>query len=750
MKKRILLGVSFLAASFANLSPSFASAFEGEDRGQRQAPAPKEARVSGAKKSKRALDEPRGDGIKRHRTGVIQAPLESSTQGSIRTGASAVVPMVKDNPGLGDLGLLPNEVLANIFTYLEKPTAVRLVSRQAKNIVDEHVPLKVSTSRVSTSRVAEFLAGMPDDPEFSNNKAVALTGWVDLLEALKHKFPPGTIFKGGELYFMDPGNLRHLPEGARATLTLETDAQVHELMTKGVPPHVHIESLEGLWRAFTKTPYFQKLGNVEKQKLTEYENDFSFFLAIKDGENRLRRHLELLFVKTDIYNRYAPVDLPAAVDLHVGWLRALGSKAQRAELFSALNPRITRDFHTQGALNALMHAFANVVPSERAEVADFLTSDMLILAQNAQGNIVENILDDLVTQLVNDGSGRLRSLLTTLDLRKLSRTTIDHTSLYLILKRFARPYPFESEIPLGMAAFLNTNTLRLFAKEAQTGEMRYDQDTFAKVFGKLGHYKTDKVRKQVLGYLQQARLKIPAGAVADKRGAIDISLYDPDTRGYKLLHAVDISALAKETQDPIWPILIMAGLLTLEGEEAALKIAPLLKGGITRILAPLPPMVAGEPSPNSIYVLKDLLLGLSQIPGDEARRQHARVVLPHLFELTDGLTPQEHRASLASSVWQGLLQVQTQSVQDHIYRLLDQSFLDGVTLGGVISHEDVKKTITNLGRIQDQTLREQIMTRIKQSALAPDAQKVTLFEDIDGLASMEDPNSQALAFELFR
>lgn len=750
MKKRILLGVSFLAASFASLSPSFASAFDGEEKGQRQAPAPKEARVSGAKKSKRALEDPRGDNFKRHKRGFLQEPSESASQEPDVTGAATPTPMETHNPGLGDLGFLPNEVLAQIFSHVNDTGLVRLVSKGARDIVDAHIPVKMTTTKVSTSQVNEFLAGMPGNSGFPENKWVALSGWVDGLETLKGRFPPGTRFKGGVLYFMDPKNLDHLPEGARAVLTFETDAQLKAFAKDGVPSHVSAGSLEGLWRAFTKTPYFQKLGGVQRQKLTQYEQDFSFYFAIKDGENRLKSHLKILFTEYDPYNDYAQVDLSAAVDNHVGLLRNLGSKEQRAELFSALRPDIIRQFINQASFNDFLDAFANVVPSQRGEVADFLTPDVLSLAQNDKGRLDYNGLDLVVRYLANDAGGRLRPLLTRLDLKKLTRGKVRNTLLFLLLDRFAQPMAEESPIPLEMAAFLNTNTLRLFEISRPTGEKVYDAWRFARVFGKLAHYKTDKVRKQVLGYLQQARLKIPAGAVADMRGAIDMSLYDPDTRGYKLIHAVDISALAKETQDPIWPIFIMAGLLSLEGEEAALKIAPLLQGGITKILASMQVMVAGEPSPNSMYVLKDILWGLAQIPDDQARRQHARVVLPHLFELTDRLFPQEYRASLTRSVWQGLLQIQPQSVQDHVFNHMDQLFLGAFLIERTISLEAMKKTIANLGRIQDAVLREEVMARIKQSALAPDAQKVTLFEDIDGLASMVDPNSQALAFELFR
>ncbi|MCA0369876.1 MAG: F-box protein [Proteobacteria bacterium] len=708
MLKRILLGASIMATTFTTAVPAFPGAFEGEEKRQRQAPAPKAARIMGEKKSKRTQDDVKGGSAKKHKVHDAHSFDEIPSLENLSLSRDG------DEAGLGTLGQLPSELIAMIFSHLEAPKIVRSVSRATRDIVDAHVPIKVTTHKGGA-----FLAGMPGNESFTMNKRVALHGWVEDLGALKSTFPPGTVFKGGELFFMDSAQLDHLPPGASATLTLKTQHEVDEIMKKGLPPGVTARSLETVWQHYLTTPYIQSLPDPHKELLHQCEEDFAFFLALEGGEAILTHYLRfLLSGKEPILGDATDVD--ETVERALTSMELLGSDAHKATLFSTLKPGLA--LGPDGPL--LIWAMGLTLPlatHERGlEVASFLTQDMIDLTRTHRG-IDYFALQQLIQDLALEEHGRLRFLLEHMDYKHLLAINTTGLSPFFILKSLADPETGDIGACLRTLNLLDKNTFKIFTEKTH-GIVQEDREAVSRVFKSISAFESHKVRREVLEYLSIVREQFPG----DFEEAMLAVLHAPNTRGYKLIHAMNMAALSKETQDPLWPVLIISELLGLEDGSQALMIAPFLQGGLSRILGSLPLVVDGQVSPTAQGTMKDIFAQLSRAPDALVRNRLAHTTLPHLFDVTRGLAPQTERAPLTMGLWQTLSHIQDGAIRDHTALLIDRAFLRVFISKGQLDSASLGRVVARLALIKEPGARKELVERLKKAALLSKTEKVQI------------------------
>lgn len=706
--KRILLGASIMATTFTTAAPAFPGAFEGEDKRQRKAPTPKAARIMGEKKSKRPQGHMKGDSANKHK--AHDADLEDA----IPSLHNLTLSMPSDEAGLGTLRQLPTELLVMIFSYLEKHEDVRAVSKGTRDIVDAHVPVRVTTHKANA-----FLAGMPENAHFTHNKRVALHGWVEDLSALKNTFPPGTVFMGGALFFMDPAQLDHLPPGATATLILNAQHEVDEIMKKGLPMGVTATSLEALWQHYLTTPYVQSLSDAHKELVHQCEEDLAFFLALEGGEAVLTHYLRfLLSGKEPVLGDATDVD--ETVERALTSMELLGTDAQKAALFASLKPGLAQGPDGPLLIRAMGLTLPLTTHEKSLEVAGFLTHDMIDLTRTHRG-IDYFDLQQLIQDLALEEHGRLRFLLEHLNLKEFLAINTTGLSPFFILKSLAEPDTGDITACLRTLNLLDKNTFKIFTQKTH-GILQENRETVSRVFKSLSGYENHKVRRGVLKYLSIAHEQFPG----DFEESMLAVLHEPDTRGFKLVHAMHMAALSKETQDSLWPVRIISELLGLEDESEALMIAHLLQGGLSRILGSLPLVVDGQVSPTAQGVTKDIFAQLLSAPEALSRNRLAHTTLPHLFDATRGLAPQTQRAPLTMGLWKTLSQIQDSAIRDHTAMLIDQLFLRVFFSKGQLDTASLTRVVARLGLIKDPGARKEVVDGLKKTALLPKTEKMQI------------------------
>jgi hypothetical protein len=466
MKKTLLWRAMFLAASLSSVMSVGASPFEGEESSCRSSSSHTGA---GEKRKATVLGEDtktpkktRGDDLSVQEES-LQAPL-------------AIAGDVIQDASLGDLVVVPKEVLGMIFSHLENPLVMRKVSTATKAIVDTQVPFPVSIENI-----ARYLKGPEINPHFSMDRPVALKGESLDLRKAKARFPQGTIFKGGNLVLYGVDEFYALPEGATARLFVDTAEQAKTILTKvqgkGVKVEVLALSCELNWEKYLQTETVRRLNPDQLQALHNNKKRLISLVAFNNGV----RYLDWFVQAGIVERRYGPGDVPVDVNKIFSPFDRLGTDIEKYNIFRSMSPNIFKQCLRQGfVFDTVLESLASL-PDYKTRLYVVSRLNDLVLDDVYFYRGTPNHFKQLVTFLAANMTSERPAPLRTIDISRLYKICGIVPSL-MMGESFSKIDPKDASIIL---QFLTRSHINAYWTDVADGKKRFEQNSFEQMLFSL-------------------------------------------------------------------------------------------------------------------------------------------------------------------------------------------------------------------------------------------------------------------------